>query len=263
MKTTEYISDKMADIASSAEDKLFLSKIDDMIRLSEKRGAVYSHFLTEHECIAAKTELDRLMHQNYCFYGIFDDAERKILCVYKEFFMPENDDFLLGLVTFEFKKETKLSHRDFLGALMHLGIKREMVGDIVIDEGIAQIALLKTVEDLVTSEIRKIGNAGVKYNERFPGILKKLQNFKEISGTVASLRLDGVVGLGLNLSRSKTAAIIKGNGIEVNSIPKYDCSLILNEGDVFSVRGYGKFKLSEISGITKKGRIHITVLKYC
>lgn len=146
---------------------------------------------------------------------------------------------------------------------MHLGIKREMVGDIVIDEGIAQIALLKTVEDLVTSEIRKIGNAGVKYNERFPGILKKLQNFKEISGTVASLRLDGVVGLGLNLSRSKTAAIIKGNGIEVNSIPKYDCSLILNEGDVFSVRGYGKFKLSEISGITKKGRIHITVLKYC
>ena len=253
----------MADIVSSAEDKLFLSRIDDMVKLSEKRGAVYSHFLTEHECIAAKAELDWMMHRNFCFYGIFDDAERKILCVYKEFFMPENEDFPAVPVTFTFKKESKLSHRDFLGALMHLGIKREMVGDIVIDDGIAQIALLKTVENIVASEIRKIGNTGVKYNERFPGILKKIQNFKEISGTVASLRLDSAAGLALNLSRSKTAGLIKSAGIEVNSQPKYDCSLILNEGDVFSVRGYGKFKLSEISGMTKKGRIHITVLKYC
>ncbi len=247
----------------TAEDKLLLSRIGDMVKLSEKGRTVYSQFLTEHECAVATAELNRLMFRNYLFDGIFDGAERKILCVYSEYFKPETEDFPMKLVTFEFRKESKLSHRDFLGALMSLGIKRETIGDIVIDNGIAQIAVSETVQNLIASEIRKIGNTGVRFNERFPGLLTKLHNFKEISGTVPSLRLDAIAGLALNLSRGKISSVIKGNGIEVNSVMKYDCSYILDEGDVFSVRGFGKYKLSEISGTTKKGRIHIIVLKYC
>ena len=234
-----------------------------MITLAEKRGAVYSSFLNAHECSTAMEEFKRLHFENYCFYGVFENSERQMLCVYKEYFMPENNDFPIKLITFNFRQENKLSHRDFLGALMSLGIKRETIGDIVIDNGIAQIAVSDTVKELIVSEIRKIGNAGVKYNNNFPGLLIKPENFKEISGTIASMRLDAVAGLALNLSRGKVSGIIKGIGIEVNSITKNECSCILNEGDVFSVRGYGKFKLSEISGTTKKGRIHITVLKYC
>ncbi|MBQ3566702.1 MAG: RNA-binding protein, partial [Oscillospiraceae bacterium] len=79
----------------------------------------------------------------------------------------------------------------------------------------------------------------------------------------ASLRLDAVAGFALNVSRGKISGIIKGIGAEVNSSLKNDCSYILSEGDVFSVRGYGKYRLSQVSGMTKKGRIHITVLKYC
>ncbi len=251
----------MAEI--TAEDKLFLSRVGDMVKLSEKGRTVYSQFLTEHECAVATAELNRLMCRNYFFDGIFEGAERKMLCVYSEYFKPETEDFPMRLVTLEFRQESKLSHRDFLGALMSLGIKRETVGDIVIDSGIAQIAVSETVKDLIASEIKKIGNTGVKYNERFPGLLTKLQNFKEISGTVPSLRLDVVAGLALNLSRGKISSVIKGSGIEVNSMMKYDCSFILNEGDIFSIRGFGKFKLSEISGTTRKGRIHIIVLKYC
>ncbi len=251
----------MSDISS--EDKLFLSKIDDMVRLAEKRGTVYSLFLNAHECACAENELKRLMCENYCFYGGFDNAERNMLCIYREYFQPHNDEFPLELMTFTFRQECRLSHRDFLGALMSLGIKRETVGDIVIDNGIAQIAVSKTVRELVSSEIRKIGSAGVKYDESFPGILKKPQNFKEISGTTASLRLDAVAGFALNVSRGKISGIIKGIGAEVNSSLKNDCSYILSEGDVFSVRGHGKYRLSQVSGMTKKGRIHITVLKYC
>lgn len=251
----------MADV--TAEDKLFLSKINDMVYLAEKGRTVYSQFLTESQCAAAAMELDRLMCRNYLFYGLFEGAERKILCVYSEYLRPEPFDFPIRLVTFDFRKDSRLSHRDFLGALMSLGIKRETVGDIVIDDGIAQIAVMETVKDIIVSEIRKIGNAGIRYNADFPGLLKKLQNFKEISGTVPSLRLDVVAGLGLKLSRGKISSVIKGSGIEVNSVLRYDCSYILNEGDIFSVRGYGKYKLSEISGTTKKGRIHIIVLKYC
>ena len=77
------------------------------------------------------------------------------------------------------------------------------------------------------------------------------------------MRLDGVISFALNISRSKAAGLINGIGAEVNYFLKNDCSFQLSEGDIFSVKGYGKFRLEEISGVTKKGRIHITVLKYC
>lgn len=253
----------MADFASLTEEKLFLSKISDMAKLAEKRGAVYSAFLSEHECICAENELRQLMCGNYCFYGIFEEAERKMLCVYREYFKPQNNEFPLELITFTFRQDSRLSHRDFLGALMSLGIKRETVGDIVIDNGIAQIAVCTAVKDVIASDIRKIGSAGVKFDENYPGLLKKVQNFKEISGTTASLRLDAVAGFALNISRGKISDIIKGVGAEVNSVVKNDCSYVLKEGDVFSVRGYGKYRISEVLGVTRKGRIHITVLKYC
>ena len=93
--------------------------------------------------------------------------------------------------------------------------------------------------------------------------MKKVQEFKEIKGTVASLRLDSVLSLALNMSRSRTAGIIKGIGAEVNYFLKYDSSFNLSQGDIISVKGFGKYRLEEISGITKKGRIHITLCKYC
>lgn len=234
-----------------------------MVRLSSKRGSVYSMFLNSNERLSAEMHLKQLMYENYCFYGLFENAERQMLCVFREYFEPEKDDFPIGCITFGFKKECLLSHRDFLGALMALGIKRETVGDIVIQKGIAQIAVSLAVKDVIIGNVRKIGSVGVKYKENFPGTLTIVQNFKEISGTVASMRLDAVAGLALNLSRGKTAEIIKSIGSEVNYEKKYDCSVILSEGDIFSVKGFGKFKISETLGMTKKGRIHITVLKYC
>lgn len=248
---------------SFSDDKMLLSKINDMIKLSAKRTMVFSMFLNERECVTAEGELKRLINNNYRFYGIFENAERKMLCVYKEFFKPEYDDFPLFCITFTFRRESKLTHRDFLGAIMSLGIKREAIGDIVIDDGIAQVAATNSVKDLIISGVKKIGSFGIKYHENFSGILTKVQNFKKIDGTVASMRLDAVAGLALNLSRSKASGIIKTVGAEVNFILKNDCSYILKEGDVFSIRKFGKFKVSEESGVTKKGRIHISVLKYC
>lgn len=250
-------------MGDTASDKLFLSRIDDMIALAEKKGAVYSQFLNDRECAEAEAELHLKGCGNYRFYGVFDNADRKMLCVYREYFEPEDGDFPVKTITFSFRKGEKLSHRDFLGALMALGIKRETVGDIVIDDSLAQIAVCEAVKDVIVTEIKKIGSAGVKYNENFSGLLSRKQQFREIGGTVASLRLDSIAGLAFNLSRSKASELIKSVGAEVNFSAKYDCSFVMKEGDVFSVRGYGKFKLSEVFGTTKKGRIHVKVLKYC
>ena len=125
------------------------------------------------------------------------------------------------------------------------------------------MAVSDSVKDVVISNISKIGSVGVRVCDDVPVKLEKNENFKELSGTVASMRLDGVISFALNISRSKAAGLINGIGAEVNYFLKNDCSFQLSEGDVFSVKGYGKFRLEEISGVTKKGRIHITVLKYC
>lgn len=247
----------------SEEDKLLISRIGDMVKLAEKRGAVWSSFLNMRECAVAEAELKRLMQENYCFYGIFTNAERKILCVYKEYFCPEDSDFPVTNLTFSYRKENKLSHRDFLGALMALQIKREYVGDIVVGDGIAQIAVCNSIKDVILSDIQKIGSVGVRVSGDSGIILEKQQLFKEIKGTVASMRLDGILSFALNKSRGKTADLISGVGAEVNFSLKTDCSYQLKQGDIFSVKGHGKFMLDEVSGITKKGRIHIKVLKYC
>ena len=254
----------MADNTSAAEEeKKRISRLDDMIELAEKRGTVYSHFLNSHEYAVAENEFRRRAFKNYCSYGLFENAERKMICVYKEYFRPENGEFPMTCITFDFRKENVLSHRDFLGAVMALGIKRDTTGDIVIGEGVAQMAVSDSVKDVVISNISKIGSVGVRVCDDVPVKLEKNENFKELSGTVASMRLDGVISFALNISRSKAAGLINGIGAEVNYFLKNDCSFQLSEGDVFSVKGYGKFRLEEISGVTKKGRIHITVLKYC
>lgn len=254
----------MTDNASvSEEDKKLISRINDMIVLAERRGAVYSPFLNSRECVVAEIALRRTVCENYCFYGLFENAERKMLCVFQEYFRPEEKDFPMECLTFTFRKENVLTHRDFLGALMALRIKRETVGDIVINEGIAQIAVSDSVKDVIMSDIRKIGSVGVSVCDDCRIKLERTENFKEIRGTVASMRLDGILSLALNVSRSKAVGIINGIGAEINYFPKYECSYHLSQGDIFSVKGYGKFRLEEVSGKTKKGRIHITVLKYC
>ena len=81
-------------ISAADESKRLVSRINDMIRLAEKRGSVYSSFLNARECVLAEADLKRLMYDNYCFYGLFENAERKMLCVFKEYYQPKTVIFL-------------------------------------------------------------------------------------------------------------------------------------------------------------------------
>lgn len=245
------------------EEKAFAARIEDMAELSERRGIVFTHFLNERQQHMAESVLKRLRCENYCFSGGAENADRKILCVFSEYCRPENSDFPISCITFRFKQSYSLSHRDFLGALTSLNLKREAVGDILTGDGIAQVFVIDSVKRTVEDEVRKIGSIGVEVTSDEPLQLDKTQSYREIKGTAASLRLDCILGLALGISRSKAAAVISSGSAEVNYRPVTDTSFILKQGDIFSVRKYGKFRIEEISGVSKKGRIHIIVLKYC
>jgi RNA-binding protein YlmH len=165
-------------------------------------------------------------------------------------------------VTFVYRKEDKLTHRDILGSLMAQQMKREVVGDIVAEEGIAQTFLTDVAAKLITGSVSKIGRVGVKTETGRPFELENAQKFQDISGTVASLRLDCIVSLAAKLSREKAAALIRTDKVDVNHLTADSLSHELKEGDILSIRGCGRFILSGINGETKKGRIHIILKKY-
>lgn len=245
------------------EEKAFLARISDMIDLCERRGMSFTHFLNERQQAFAETELKRVRYENYCFFGGIDNADRRMLCIYSDYCRPKTSDFPLSCITFRYRHNLSLSHRDILGTLMAAELKREAIGDILVGEGITQAFVINSVKQVIGDEVRKIRSVGVSVSLDEQPILEKSLSYKEINGTAASMRLDCIIGLALGLSRNKSVTIISSGMVEVNYRPVSDVSFQLNEDDIFSVRGYGKFRIGEMSGISKKGRIHISVLKYC
>lgn len=249
----------------TSSDKLFAARIEDMYRRCDKCFCpVYSAFLDEGQ--AARAEQICSHHNGELLdmlWGGYENAQRKMLCIYNEYSADFiKDEFPIKCLTFRFRKEDKLTHRDFLGSFMALRLKREVIGDIIIAEGVAQAIVTDVAARLICTSVSKIGRVGVKISDSEPFMLEIRQEFQDISGTVASMRLDCVTGLAAHVSRENAARLIRTEKVTVNHFSAQSVSQELQEGDILSVRGFGRFLLSEIKGNTKKGRIHIILRKY-
>jgi RNA-binding protein YlmH len=250
----------------SPEDSLLASHIADMAQIAEKKYIPrFSAFLDGRQAEIARSVLGYEGVRNYMLYGGFEGAERVILGVFPEYSEQDEstaDEFPIDTVIFRYRKEKALSHRDFLGAFMSCGVNRNMIGDIIVGEGYTAAFVYNTVSAVIASECTKIGNEGVKVSCGEKAEIDTERNFSEISGTVSSLRLDCIVSLAVRVSREKSAQLIRSERVTVNYDSNVSCSHEMKAGDVFSVRGFGKFILSDINGRTKKDRIHICVKKY-
>ncbi len=243
------------------EEERYLSvHIADMQRLAQKSGVPrFSAFLNEREAIVA----ERAVRGSLCFYGGYEGAMRKVCGVLEGTYaqdLPPEDIFPVQAVTFSFRKSDRLTHRDFLGALLALGIDRKLLGDILVAEGYAVVFLLDTAGQLVLG-VDKIGKTGVTAES---GITKPLpeQKTQKIETTVSSLRLDCIVSAAANTSRERSAALIRSGMVNADFSPCTNVSAEVKENTVISIRGSGRFRLTGISGETRKGRIRITIEKY-
>lgn len=247
--------------ALSQEDKLFVRHILDLYELSEKRSMpVFSTFM-DLGSRAVCEEVLSAVKINGCFYGGFEDAERTVLGFYPDYLEPEFSDFPIKCVKFSFRKADKLSHRDILGSLMSMQIKREMLGDIIVSEGCAEAMIYDTIASEAES-ICKIGRIGVSASLiEAPDLLPE-KKFRLISGTVSSMRIDCISALAMNVSREKASSALKSEKIMLNYRTVSDNDKAVFKGDILSIRGYGKFRIAEIGGETKKGRIHLSIEKY-
>ena len=238
----------------NSEEKEFCRHISD---LTAKQSFYprFTAFLTEREQQLARYTAEAA-GADHSFYGGYDAAVRRI------FSSPaaESEDFPLEAVTFFFREKDKLTHRDFLGSLMSLGVKRDQIGDIMIADGAAVVFVSKTISPLL-GEIEKVGRVGVKQQS---GICTELprQEYEELTVISASNRIDAIIAAVCGLSREKAAALVKAGSAVINGVQCSSASENVDEGDTFSVKGYGKFIFDRTGNLTKKGKNHIVIKKY-
>ena len=243
------------------EERILLRSIlDKARRANDIFKPLFSFFLDERKLSLSKTVLASEHFDNYRTYGGNDASRRCVLALLPEYYDESELCFPITAVTFSYRAVDKLSHRDILGTLMGLNIRRECIGDIYVGEGRSCVFVYNTVLD-DTLLVSKIGRVGVKTEIGFDETLMQEEKFKLIEGTVSSLRVDSIVSTATGLSRDKSASLVRSGLVTCDYKTAASVSDRLETGVVFSVRGYGKFELLSQSP-TKKDRIHITVKKY-
>ena len=245
------------------EDVFLLDRVSEWFTMSEEKHITrFSAFLDERQCELCRRLAASRGFGRYLLWGGYEGAERNMLGVFAPYDEMTAESFPLKGVTFSYREADRLTHRDFLGALMSLELTRDSIGDIIVGSGRTMVFLRDTVEQDVLYSVEKIGRVGVSAEEGFRLSDIPKAEYKEITGFAASLRADCVLAIALGTSREKAARLIRSAGIAVDHIIKNSPDTKLSAGSSFSVRGYGKFLLKSIDGVSKKDRIHITVCKF-
>lgn len=242
------------------ETELLTARITDTAGICERTSKPkFLGFLSPEEAVLAQ----RLLKNNACrteYFGGFKDASRVMLGCFPDW--QEESVFPISALSFRYRVSDELGHRDFLGSLMALGIKRETVGDILIEPGRAVVFVTDDIKEYVKTQVSKIGGTGVTVTEGFDYPLPEGDRLAEFSVTAASDRLDCVISALCGFSRAKAADAVNDGLITVNSAPALKVTKSLFSGDIITVRGKGKFIIDSLDGRSKKNRIIIKYRKY-
>lgn len=258
----------IAYLSETQEDQVLLAKVLDKMQAGERRNIpVSTNFLTGREQLLAKELLRQAGIAGVHAFGGVPDPERSVLCYVPEYY--DATEFLyspegpVAALRAEISSYDSLTHRDFLGSILAQGIKREILGDIYVSEQHCDFLVTREMSDYLSRNVVSVGRAKVSVHEiALSEISVPEKRTKVIRDTVASLRLDSVMASGFQIGRSKAQTFISAGKTEVNHLPYTKADRLIEAGDVISVRGLGKVRVSEVGGLTKKGRIGITLEKY-
>lgn len=247
------------------KDRLLLAKTEDLFTLCEKYAAPrFSQFLDGGEVACIEDNFHFPYGYNTMMFGGFPDSERKILGVFPEWTDAWEGLFPISVLKISGGYNRELTHRDYLGTMLSLGIDRAKTGDIIISEdGFAYAAVMEDIADYIKDNISKIGNQGVKIEVLDTGVeINPVRKFQTINAVCASLRIDAVCGALTGLARSGASKLITTERVKVNHRPFLDPSKPVKEGDLISIQGFGRFILVSEDGKTRSGRAHISAKKY-
>ena len=261
------------------EDNFFLAQIEDKLAQCENKYIVTrTGFLDSHQQSLARQycrrhylpvveaeEADQAERPpvRSVFFGGYEDAERVILINLPEYADLAEEEPLTVIRAEKREGGRELTHRDYLGSLTGLGIKREMIGDILVRDNGADIIALKEIAEFLLMNYGKAGRTTLSLSavpiDKLIVPEKKLQY---ISDTVSSLRLDCIVASAFGLSRKKAAEAINRGIVFVDHVEVTKADAQVDEGSSIVLRGKGKARLAEIGGRSRKDRQYISIEKY-
>ena len=267
------------------ERRLFYGRIDDLSGRRDGGEVVFSSFLSPKEQHLLGQYLRRQGREDSVrFFGGFDGAERRLACFLPDY-MEEllwdgaDEKVLLG----DYVKEAlevleirgsgyrEITHRDVLGATLGLGVERDAIGDILLIDGDGngreqpRVYLIVTsrIAPFLLSELKKIGSDSVRVRRgQIPADFVFTPRTRKITDTVASNRLDCVIGALVNTSRDKAQSLIRGGLVEVDYETEQRVDARLSTPCTLSVRGHGKFRLLSLFDVTRKGRLRLFAEQY-
>ena len=259
--------------------KLLASRIEDHLRISDCGELVCGNFLTPSEAVFALNVAHELRAADRVFlFGGYADAERKRLVVLPSFvsdldgeaedkatiYFPDDMADAVRAIYIKGSGYRELGHRDYLGSILALGIERCSIGDIVVmDEYSAVVFCTQKIFDYLMSGIERIASDKVAVEEFVPdGSFGAKREFLDIRDTVASDRLDCVVGALANLAREKAQNLIRSGLCEVNYSPEERVDACVKTPCIVTLRGFGKYNVLRFDGETKRGRLRLIAQKY-
>ena len=252
-------------------EKFLISFILDKIKFVETRNKIENtNFLDMYQLELVETFLKKTNNSNYLFWGGFEQAERKSLILYPTkmnvTMISKNYSKIMEVIRIDLpeKDQGKYFHRNYLSAIMKLGIEREKIGDILVENSGADIIVLNEVGDFLTRELPMLkrfedSKIYIKSIENLNQIEVKTKDFKII---VPSLRLDNFVSDLAKTSRTKALDIIKNERVFVNGKLETKISKSINIEDTITIRGKGRFVVKELTGTTRSGRSIVMIRKF-
>ena len=247
------------------EELLLQKRLVELSRIAYTREIVtFSEFLNLNELNILHTTPKNMLLSQYKTYGGYGLSERQMAAflpdaLYYDYQYPIQ---IIEISPVNRKFAEELSHRDYLGAVMNLGIERCKLGDILIEDGKAILFAKEELAGYIMEHLTRIRHTTVR-TSILPAFEDSYEpRYEELKGTVASVRLDTVLSLAYPLSRSKITGLIEGARVFVNGKLVTSNGYRLKEGDILSVRKMGRIGYNGILSETKKGRYMVSIRKY-
>ena len=247
------------------EELMHQKRLIELSNLSYKRDIVtFSDFLNLNELNILHTTPRDLFPSRYETYGGYEPAERQMVAflpdaLYYDYRYPIS---VLRISPANRKFAEDLSHRDFLGGILNLGIERSCLGDLLVEDSVCHVFVTDAMADFICDQLTRIRHTVVRTEKIDETAFSFAPRLETIKGTVASVRLDTVLSVAFPMSRSRLTGLIEGGKVFVNGKLITSNGYRLKEGDIISVRGMGKLVYQGVLSETKKGRQYIQVGKY-
>lgn len=241
----------------------FVEQAQGWIRqVNDEYRPVLTHFLNPRERLIAESLVNSELDIQHTSFGGIDGAEMQRMLIYPSYHVVKKDDFELQALQISYPtKFAEIKHYQILGTLANQGIDRKIFGDIIGNDGQWQVIVENKMVDYLVTQVNHIGKIKIQLTPIELTLLNQADDeWQEITTTVTSFRLDTVVANCFNISRSKIKTAIEGGQIRINwqEINKPDYELAVE--DVISVRGFGRLKITQFNGVTKKSKLKVTAV---